>query len=202
MKIEKKVRSMQTRSSQRGAVFVEAAIVIATFIIVFMGIVFFRDFYVKKIDVARLARASAIAYSMGACEAANPTDWAATDLGRGSTSTSQPVTNAQTSNTCTYSSSACQTNNQHQQSTATPANSSSAQAQTIMNGLPGMGKSDDTMLNPIGEVGLSNQARSSPRRGFVGTALSTSYVSCGDKVRTGSFENIWKVALDAFPLKL
>ena len=51
--------------------------------------------------------------------------------------------------------------------------------------MPGAGK-DDSFLNPIGQLGLSTEARSSNRqgRGFRGTARSTSYVSCGDKIKS------------------
>lgn len=55
------------RKSQRGAVFVEAIIVISFFTLCFLGVVYFRELYLGKLHVQRVARASAMAHAMGAC---------------------------------------------------------------------------------------------------------------------------------------
>jgi hypothetical protein len=56
-----------SRRSERGAVFVESIIVVAFFTLCFVGVVFFRELYVKKMHVQRLARASAMGHAMNAC---------------------------------------------------------------------------------------------------------------------------------------
>ena len=50
------------RQRERGAIFVEAIIVVATMTLVLLSMVFFENMYIKKIRVARLARATVIAY--------------------------------------------------------------------------------------------------------------------------------------------
>jgi hypothetical protein len=176
---------MRTRSSQRGAVFVEALIVIASFIMFFMGIVYFRDLYVKEIDVARLARASTIAYSMGACDPATlPTAWVQSDLPKGAQSKGTPSQPNQAP---------------HNGNTAAQGGKEADQAKSILGVLPGAG-SDSSMLNPITHLGLSAQAQSSKQAkvGFKGVARSTSYVSCGDKIRQGEFDEVFGYVKDFF----
>ena len=55
------------RAKKRGAIFVESIIVISFFTLCFLGAMFFRDLYVKKARVQRLARASAMSYAENAC---------------------------------------------------------------------------------------------------------------------------------------
>jgi hypothetical protein len=162
---------------------VEAAIVIASFVLFFMAIVYFRKFYTKQIRVGRLARASTIAYSMGACEAKDPGEWARPDI--------SPSTTQATANTA-------KTPVAKNGSTAPGTNSN--EASSILNQVPGAG-SDDSFLNPIGHLGLSTEARSSdkPGKGFKGTAASTSFVSCGDKVREGQYDELVDMVTSAFP---
>jgi hypothetical protein len=47
---------------------VESVIVISTFILFFMGMVFFRSLYEQKLRVMRISRAASVAYAMGACQ--------------------------------------------------------------------------------------------------------------------------------------
>lgn len=56
-----------TRSATRGAILVEAIVVIGFFITCFIGGVYFRALYVQKLHAQRLARSAAIAHAMGAC---------------------------------------------------------------------------------------------------------------------------------------
>jgi len=173
---------MKKRSGQRGAMFVEALIVISVFVLFFMAMVYFRDFYRKQIHVGRLARASAIAYSMGACEAKDPTAWVSRDLEAGTNHTANR-TQAQSPKTCRDTSPECQARQTRQQSTQVGSGEDEQDGQSIVSALPGAGN-DDSMLNPIGHLGLSTEARSGnrPGKGFRGRASSTSYVSCGDKI--------------------
>ncbi|MBX3220292.1 MAG: hypothetical protein KF795_07205 [Labilithrix sp.] len=57
------------RAARRGAILVEAIIVITFFITCFVGVVYFRELYLQKLRVQRLARSATLAHAMGACEA-------------------------------------------------------------------------------------------------------------------------------------
>ena len=61
-------RRSQTRARQRGAIFVESIIVITFFTTCFIGTMFFRELYVKKARVQRVARAAAMSFAMNACQ--------------------------------------------------------------------------------------------------------------------------------------
>jgi hypothetical protein len=169
---------------ERGAVFVEAIIVVSFFTLIFVGLVYFRTFYLTQLKVMRLARASSIAYTMGACTANDPAAWASSDIKGSTQSTGQTKTTSPTS-----------------QSTATQG---SPEAQAIMKDLPG-GGNDDGIMNPIGNVGLSEVVRAGMKTAlrtsnwFESTPRATSYVSCGDKVRDGSFDEVLGYVKDHFP---
>jgi hypothetical protein len=169
---------------ERGAIFVEAIIVITSFTLLFLGLVFFRDFYRKEMFLARLARASTLAYSMGGCQDNDPASWAKADLGKS--------TNVKPGRT-----------NDSQPTDSRPVTGSD-KAKDIVNSLPGTG-SDNSILNPVGSVALSSQVSDQTRQGlFSGTfgftkpAHSTSFVSCGDKVRDGDFGEIVSVVTSRF----
>jgi len=55
------------RMRERGAVFVEAVVIISFLTLALLGITFFHKLYVQKERSARLAGAAAIAFAMGAC---------------------------------------------------------------------------------------------------------------------------------------
>ena len=65
----KKPISLRSRRARRGAVLVESIVVISFFTLCFLGVVYFREVYVAKLQVQRLARASAMAHAMSACKA-------------------------------------------------------------------------------------------------------------------------------------
>jgi hypothetical protein len=62
------MRAMKRKRGERGAVFVEALIVVSVFTILFLGVLFFRDLYMQQMRTQRLARAGALHNAMGACE--------------------------------------------------------------------------------------------------------------------------------------
>lgn len=62
------MRSYKSRGARRGAVFVESIVVISFFTMCFIGVVYFRELYLGKMRVQRVARASAMAHAMGACK--------------------------------------------------------------------------------------------------------------------------------------
>src|SRR5215475_1782024 len=66
-------------TARRGAIFVEALIIIASFTLMFMGMVFFRMLYVHSTITSRLARGGAIAYSMSGCDSVTPKEWIGRD---------------------------------------------------------------------------------------------------------------------------
>lgn len=68
------------RASARGAILVEAIIVISFFITCFIGVIYFRALYVQKLHVQRLARSAALAHAMGACTS-DPRAAIALDIG-------------------------------------------------------------------------------------------------------------------------
>src|SRR5687768_8991176 len=79
LEVSIEVAMKRNRIATRGAVFVEAIAVVSFFIIAFLGIVYFRDLYLEKLRVQRMARAAAMMYAMGAC-ASDPNAAIAADL--------------------------------------------------------------------------------------------------------------------------
>ena len=63
------MKNHRLRRARRGAIFVEAIIVISFFTVCFLGVLYFRELYLGKMHVQRLARASAMARAMSACKA-------------------------------------------------------------------------------------------------------------------------------------
>jgi hypothetical protein len=61
------MRKRISRTAERGAIFVESIIVVVFFTLCFLGVVYFRELYVGKMHVQRLARSSAMAHAMNAC---------------------------------------------------------------------------------------------------------------------------------------
>jgi hypothetical protein len=180
----------RSRARTRGAIFVEAIIIISTFVLLFLSMVFFRNMYLRKIQVARLARATVMAFSMQGCPDGQRTDqWASVDL--------DPNAGRNTPPTST---------------TPTPVppkgKTPSRRANDIMKEIPG--GSDGSQLNPIAELGFSMKASattktsSNPlaaRRGYSKTMSSTSWVSCTEGIRGDSYADVMHYALDRFNLK-
>jgi hypothetical protein len=174
-------RPGRQRARQRGVAFVEALIIICSFVLFTIGLVFFFNLYTKKLKIARAARASAMAYAMGGCEANNPLDWAKADLPN-STSTSPGTANNKQPT---------------RESRGVPGGTNGGEkAKSIVSSLPGTGD-DGNILNPVGSVGMTvmveTQSKPGPLAtptGFKHSVSSTSYVTCNDKVRKGDFGEI------------
>ncbi|MBX3193154.1 MAG: hypothetical protein KF819_39585 [Labilithrix sp.] len=62
-----KKRMQRARARARGAVFVESIVVVSFFTLCFLGVVYFRELYLAKMRVQRLARASAMAHALSEC---------------------------------------------------------------------------------------------------------------------------------------
>src|SRR5262245_56461840 len=68
-------RSRRCRARARGAIILEAAIVISMLTLGLMGLMFFRTYYIRELTAARLARGAILAHSMVGCEGLHPRDW-------------------------------------------------------------------------------------------------------------------------------
>jgi hypothetical protein len=183
-----KLRITTSRRRTRGAIFVEACIVIASFVLLFLSMAFFRNAYLRKIQTMRLARATVIAYSMKGCPTGeDPAQWASVDLdpkaaknapGPSSDTTTVPPTEKSHSN----------------------------RADSIMSEVPGAG-SNGSQLDPIAELGFSMRAAATTKSGTLGTRKgygitmsSTSYVTCAEGIQSDDFKGIIHYALDRFKL--
>lgn len=180
------------RRRSRGVVFVEAVIVVTTMTLFFMAIIFFREVYVRKIRTQSLARASAIAYSMGGCENNDPTAWAGRDLGGKNPSSRADDEHIPKQNPAGYT------------PEPKPTGEGTEKADGILQKLPQTG-SDDTILNPVARIGLADEASVTTRdgalgrrRGFTHDITARSHVSCGDVVRDGDFDEIVDVVTSMF----
>ncbi len=62
-----RTRTRRRRRAERGAIVVEAIVVISVFILIFVGMIFFYELYRHKLTVTRLARAAAVGFGMNGC---------------------------------------------------------------------------------------------------------------------------------------
>src|SRR5688572_19445971 len=175
-------RTRPARRSERGAVFVEAILVISVLTLGLTGIVFFRELYEKRLGVMRLARASAVAHSMVGCVANQHRDWVGRDLGRYET-----------------------TDPQRQGQPARPRNSSGAataaaddggRTTRLLGNTGATGSDGEGLLNPITSTGLSGQSRvgagsalsTARRSGFEARVQSQSFVTCGEEIKESDYD--------------
>jgi hypothetical protein len=177
-------RRVRRSPAARGAIFVEAIIIIASMTAMFLGLVFFRVLYVNATITSRLARGGAIAYSMSGCDKILPKDWIAKDAKKYTILPPNPPS-TDTAKT--------------DQPLSTTGNASSA-----TNGLPGL--NGGNFLNPIAEVADTTTVSSYTGGGFLQQKRTVfkqklsprSFVTCGDIVRNGSFEEVFSYAKSAF----
>jgi len=164
--LAKRSPSLRSRRQRRGAVFVEAVIIITSLVLFLMGMMFFRRVYYNKLFVMRAARGATLAYAMGGCKANEPKSWLKNDKppaasnANGQDKSSQPTT-------------------------ASPP--SDAKAKAVYDSLPQAG-TDGNFLNPINKVTLSTPVTVlSNNKGFNSDIGSISFVTCDDVVRNGDF---------------
>lgn len=180
-------RSLRRRARVRGAIFVEATIVICTFTLFLMGVIFFRELYVKKIRTQTLARVSAIAYAMGGCQSSiEPQKWLGDDLGRAT-----PGNKTDDDRTAPESGSNI-------------ASSGSDKASSIMSSFPQAGDGS-TFLNPVNKITMAKSIKVTKPNGMFrsDSVMETpigarSHQSCGDVVRDGDFDEIVDVVTGVF----
>lgn len=173
------------RSFARGAVFVEALIVLSVFILFFLGIVYFRELYVGKMTTQRLARAGAVAHAMSACKS---------DLG-GLLRADLPKGFELRGGTAKDGSS--------------PFFSASGDFGTdnlfsnVADGFGGTALNEMTTVTVSGTAGA--KTRSGPlgkKTGFESTVSSSSYVSCGDQLTTDRYSALPQAVISFLPFDI
>ncbi|HWA73196.1 MAG TPA: hypothetical protein VG937_12695 [Polyangiaceae bacterium] len=165
----------------RGAAMVEAAIVISMLTLGLMGLMFFKGLYLKELSAMRLARASALAYSMTGCQenVQVPKDWLgkkdlATLTSRNPDQNKQPATGKD-------------------QNEAAKSNGNDNGFASSALGKTGVLSDDGKgVLNPIvttdlsGKVSLDKKELVQKKTVFKSDVRSRSWVSCGEKQREGN----------------
>ena len=163
-----------SRRNERGAIFVESIIVVAFFVLCFVGVVFFRELYVKKMHVQRLARASAMGHAMNACKSdikAGLEDDLTKDTDQAPASEPTPRK-------------------------PTPVGNQDGKAKEALD------KLDETRgggpLDDVTKITLTSTASASDRmdrtsrgQSFESQVTGTSFVTCGDPVAKGDIEQIF-----------
>ena len=173
----------RTRAAARGAVLVEAIVVLGFFITCFIGVVHFRALYVQKLHVQRLARSAAIAHAMGAC-ASDPRAAIERDIGArrldGRTVSGIPFD-------------------------ALPAVPALPRGENGATALArAREKNGDTGLDRITVVRLEGEASATTRgpdgreQGYRSTPSSTSYVVCADEMPDDRYEGMVEQIADLF----
>ena len=179
--------TMQRKSSRRGAVFVESVIVIAALTLGLTGIVFFRDSYQKRLQVLRLARASAIAHSMAGCKANPPRTWMRSDLG------GYKVTEARQESSPARGRGAA----------TPPAGDDSGRSKRLLDKTGATSSDGQGLLNPITTTDFAGQSevqegsrRSRDRVVFRARPRSRSFVTCGDEIKDGDYDKVLEMVKD------
>ncbi len=163
------------RARARGAIFVEALVVISALSLCFAGLVYFRQLYLRQLSSAQLARGAALAHALAACKSNAPEAWLGRDLADHRSLT--PARERQ------------------------PARGGSGRGGSLRGdggraarlfGGSGAATSDgEGLLNPITTADVSGQAL---LRGqgvlYQGEARSRSFVSCGEEVKQGDYEQL------------
>ena len=172
-----RLRLFSARRRTRGAVFVEAIIIITSFVLFLMGMMFFRSVYQNKLLAMRAARGATLAHAMGGCKANAPQAWLQSDkpagagTQRGEDKRSEPTT------------------------ASPPAHAS---ARRVYDELPEVGQ-DGSVLNPIDNVTLSTPVSVlSKNKGFRGNVASISHASCNNEVHNRQFTEVVDKVTKAF----
>jgi hypothetical protein len=178
---------MQRRALERGAVFVESVIVIAALTLGLTGLVFFRDCYQKRLQVMRLARASAVAHSMAGCKANQPRDWVGPDLARYQVKDTQKQTSPARGGG----------------SSPVAGGDDGGRAKRLLDKTGTTSSDGEGLLNPITSSDFSGQSEVSGRSElgrertlFTARPRSQSFVTCGDEVKDGDYDKVLEMIKD------
>jgi hypothetical protein len=177
-------RYARRSARRRGAVMVEALIVISLLILGFMGLVFFRAYYTKTLAATRLARGSILVYSMTGCtENTNePAQWLGLkDLANLTAArpngASQPASGNNGNN---------------------PPATASGTGGSVLSRIPGLSGDGGGVVNPITISDLTGRVRLQTSTGtlspkktvFDQQVRARSFVSCGDPIRNGEWSDV------------
>lgn len=161
---------------------VEALIVISLLILGFLGLAFFREYYLKTLVATRLARGSILVYSMTGCGDNNvPAQW----IGR------PDLANLTAATPDTASQPAADPSATDARATASDTGGS------VLSRIPGLNSDGSGVLNPMTNSDLTGRIRArtstgiSPQRTiFENQVRARSFVSCGDPVRNGEWGDV------------
>jgi len=178
----------RVRSCERGAIFIEAVVVISTLTLCLIALCYVRDLYVRQLGVSRLARAAVVAHSMAGCKGELPRDWLARDVGRYELhNPNQDRKSARGRDSA---------------GAGAPGN---ARSRSLLQRAGGTSSDGEGILNPITDTEVGGETSASGRAGtqtsrrqtmFTGKVRARSFVSCGDEVRDGDFDQILGVLKD------
>jgi len=180
-------RRLTARSRARGAVFLEAVVVISALTLGLIALAYVRDLYVQQMAVARLARAAVIAHSMAGCKTNQPRAWLGKDLeGYTTSGENQDRTSAR-----------------GKDDGGAASGAGSSKASTLVQRSGATSSDGKGLLNPITDVEFAGQAEATgkdgsgrSRRVFSGRVRAKSFVSCGDEVKDGDFDRVFGVMKD------
>lgn len=184
---------LRRRRLERGAMLVESLVVSSCFILGLLGLIYFKELYLKKLGTQRLSRAAVIAHSMVACKGNQPGQW----LGRDTLD--YDVGGANASNATARASGA--TANYADNDT-----SGGSRAPRILSRVKGTTSDGQGVLNPMTDALLTGRASVSPRGAsqrkgswhFEGQVASQSFVSCADEVKKGDYGEIIPMLKEEF----
>jgi hypothetical protein len=175
------------RGFARGAVFLEATVVISALTLGLIALAYVRDLYVRQLSVSRLARAAVIAHSMAGCKSNQTREWLAKDLA------DYTIEGA----------------NQDRQSAhgkddgGATSGANSAKASNLVQRSGATSSDGKGLLNPITDAELAGRAKATAKDGngrrrsvFSGRVRAKSFVSCGDEVKDGDFDRVLGVMKD------
>jgi hypothetical protein len=177
------------RADERGAVFLEAIVVISALTLGLIALTYVLDLYVKQMAVARLTRAAVIAHSMAGCKGNQPREWLGKDL----------------SNYTTQGANQDRQSARGRDNGGAASGANSARARNLVQRSGATSSDGQGMLNPITDAEFGGLAKASGREGgptsrnqtvFSGRVRARSFVSCGDEVKDGDFDRVMGVMKD------
>lgn len=176
----------RSRARSRGAVFVESLIVISALTLGLGSLVYFRDLYLRQLSALRLARGAALAHALAGCKDNEPASWIGRDRADYRVSGAAPDRQAARGSV----------------SSKPLAGGDGGRAARLFGGSGSATGDGEGLLNPITDADVSGTARVRGQRDgraatlFEGRARSRSYVSCGEEVRDGDFDQLLPVIRD------
>lgn len=174
------LHSFHCRARARGAVFVESLVVISALSLCLTALVYFRDLYLRQLSAASLARSAALAHALGACKGNAPEQWLGRDLADyrslSPRQEQKPVRGGA--------------------GRGRGVRGDGGRAARLLAGSGSATSDGEGLLNPITDADVSGRAllqgQGASGRGvlFQGQARSRSFVSCGEEVKDGDYDQL------------